>query len=127
MVRSLKEKDFMVERYELEIRRRNDEIERKQSEVDRLNKRYDSLISNNKEENMGPLEATIHNLNNEISTKQKECTELQYFWLRDQNELVNLQKDIEKETAQVQNMERQILALKQKQMRIGSKPFHPVI
>jgi coiled-coil domain-containing protein 40 len=44
----LKEKDKLIERYEVEIRRRNDEIERKQSEVDRLNKKYDVLASNMK-------------------------------------------------------------------------------
>jgi hypothetical protein len=67
-------------RYEVEIRRRNDEIERKQSEVDRLNKKFDLLMSNMKDENMGPLEATIHNLTNEIAKKAKECSDLQYYW-----------------------------------------------
>jgi predicted RNase H-like nuclease (RuvC/YqgF family) len=93
----IREKDKLVERYEIEIRRRNDEIERKQSEVDRLNKKYDSLMSNMKDENMGPLEATIHNLSNEISKKGRECSELQYYWLRSQTELVNLNKCIERE------------------------------
>ncbi len=41
----LKDKDQLIERYEIEIRRRNDEIERKQTEVDRLNKKYDQLVS----------------------------------------------------------------------------------
>lgn len=94
----MKEKDSLVERYEVEIRRRNDEIERKQSEVDRLNKKLDQLQSNMKEENMGPLEATIHNLTNEIAKKTKENSELQYYWLRSQTELVNLTKSMEKES-----------------------------
>jgi chromosome segregation ATPase len=118
LLNGLKEKDQLVERYDLEIRRRNDEIERKQSEVDRLNKKYDQLVSNLKDENMGPLEATIHNLTNEISAKARACSELQYYWLRSQTELVNLNKEIEKQAEVIQDMERQVTVLSQKQLRI---------
>ncbi len=112
------DKDKLVERYEVEIRRRNDELERKQTEVDRLNKKYDILVSNLKDENMGPLEATIHNLTNEISKRQRDCAELQYYWLRSQTELVNLNKEIEQQNEVTNDMERQLTVLSQKQLRI---------
>jgi chromosome segregation ATPase len=114
----LLDKDKLVERYEVEIRRRNDEIERKQSEVDRLNKKYDTLMSNLKDENMGPLEATVHNLTNEIAKKQRDCAELQYYWLRSQTELVNLNKEIDRQSEVTSDMERQLTVLNQKQLRI---------
>jgi coiled-coil domain-containing protein 40 len=74
-----------------------------------------------KDENMGPLEATIHNLTNEINQKMKECSELQYYWLRSQTELVNLSKEMEKETESVQHMKRQVTVLFQRQLRLQGK------
>lgn len=70
---------------------------------------------------MGPLEATIHNLSNEIAQKKKGCAELEYFWLRSQTELVNLNKQIEKESEAMQDMDRQLTVLKQKQMRLDGE------
>ena len=40
LVQELKEKDSLIEKYELEIRQRNDEIEKKMYIVDRLNRKY---------------------------------------------------------------------------------------
>lgn len=53
----------------MDIRKRNDEIERKQAEVDRLNRKLELFANKGVTESMGPLEATIHNLNNEIAEK----------------------------------------------------------
>ena len=69
---------------------------------------------------MGPLEATIHNLTNEITKKQRECAELQYYWLRSQTELVTLNKELEKQSDVTQDMDRQLTVLHQKQLRIQS-------
>ena len=55
MNRELTGKGATIEKYELEIRRRNDEIEKKTKEVDRLNRQYDRLTSNVEDENLGPL------------------------------------------------------------------------
>ena len=41
---------------------------------------------------MGPLEATIHNVTKLVAEKEKECAQLQQFWLRSQNELVSITK-----------------------------------
>ena len=67
---------------------------------------------------MGPLEATVHNLTNEISKRQRDCAELQYYWLRSQTELVNLNKEIERQSEVTSDMERQLTVLHQKQLRI---------
>eukprot|EP01116_Phalansterium_solitarium_P022051 TRINITY_DN713_c0_g1_i3.p1 TRINITY_DN713_c0_g1~~TRINITY_DN713_c0_g1_i3.p1 ORF type:complete len:520 (+),score=249.47 TRINITY_DN713_c0_g1_i3:1687-3246(+) len=121
----LKDKDALVEKYELDIKRRNDEIERKQTEVDRLNKKYDQLQTLNPDENMGPLEATVHNLTLEIQKRNKQSLELQYYWLRSQTELVKLNKEMEQQTEQIQDMQRQLTLAKQRQLRItGSFESH---
>lgn len=42
----LKEREKLIDKYEVEIRRRNDELEKKQAFVDSLNRKYDALTSN---------------------------------------------------------------------------------
>lgn len=79
-----------IEKYEVELRRRNDEIEKKTKQVDILNKQYERLTANQTEENMGPLEATIHNLTREIGRKGTEGKELQRRWVGFQSELVTI-------------------------------------
>ncbi|KAJ3133055.1 Coiled-coil domain-containing protein 40 [Physocladia obscura] len=85
-------KNDLIEKYELEIRRRNDELGKKQGEMDALNKKYDLLTSRSQEESMGPLEATIHNVGKLVEAKEKDCLQLQQFWMRAQNELVATSK-----------------------------------
>ncbi|KAJ3074995.1 Coiled-coil domain-containing protein 40 [Podochytrium sp. JEL0797] len=85
-------KNDLIEKYELEIRRRNDEVGKKQGEMDMLNKRFDLLTSRSQEESMGPLEATIHNVSKLVDQKDKDCIQLSSFWLRAQNELVTTSK-----------------------------------
>jgi chromosome segregation ATPase len=81
-------KNSTIERYELEIRRSNDEMAKKQSEIDLLNKKLNQILTKSVEEALGPLEATIHNLTKSLASKERECWDLQQFWLRNQNELV---------------------------------------
>ncbi len=69
---------------------------------------------------MGPLEATIHNLTNEISKKARECSDLQYYWLRSQTELVNFNKELEKQADEISGMEGMLTVSYQKQLRIQS-------
>ena len=59
----LTEKDKLIEKYQMEIRQRNDEIEKKMYRVDRLNRKYDKMMDGvEDEESMGPLEASIKNI-----------------------------------------------------------------
>lgn len=102
MDKELSEKNSLIEKYEQDIRRRNDELGKKQGEMDLLNKKYDQLSGKNQDESMGPLEATIHNVTKLVQHKEKDCIDLQQFWLRAQNELVTMSKksgELQEETS----------------------------
>ena len=87
--KELHDKEQLIEKYSIEIRQRTDEIEKKMYRVDRLNKKYEKMIeSAGGEENLGPLENTIRNLNKEIDAVNSECKELERDWLKKQTELV---------------------------------------
>ena len=90
--KELFDRNAAIEKYELEIRKRNDELGKKQSEMDLLNKKYDSLTGKTVDESMGPLEATIHNVTKAINAREKECAQLSQFWIKAQDELVLLSK-----------------------------------
>ncbi|GFR48625.1 hypothetical protein Agub_g10540 [Astrephomene gubernaculifera] len=90
----LRDKGRTIEKYELEIKRRNDEIEKKTREIDILNRRYERILdARGTGEETGPLEATIKNLQREIDTKAQESKELQRRWINYQQELVSLQNE----------------------------------
>ena len=81
----------IVEKYEAEMRQRNDEIEKKTRTVDLLNRKLEKLVQNLQGEDTGPLEATINNLSREIMRKGVESKELQRHWINLQTELVTKQ------------------------------------
>jgi chromosome segregation ATPase len=88
-VLELREKDKLIEKYQLEIRQRNDEIEKKMYRVDRLNRKYEKMLDGvEDEESMGPLEASIKNIKKEIVKEDDEAETLQRLWLKDQTLLV---------------------------------------
>ena len=113
----LKEKTELTERYEAEIRKRNDEIEKKQAEVDRLNRKYDALTANQEDENTGPLEATIYNLGKSISGKNAENSEMQKKWITQQTELVGIMNESSKKSEHLQELHSTIAILKQKKAK----------
>jgi len=117
-VAELKEKDGLIEKYEMEIRQRNDEIEKKMYRVDRLNRKFEQLTSGMEDENTGPLEATIKNLKKEISTAQEENTELQRDWLVNQTELVNSTDETETISEKNQELKSRLSILQQKRLRL---------
>lgn len=81
---------------------RNDEIDKKAKYVDFLNKQYDKLTANMEDENVGPLEATIKNLQKEIQQKTVEGKALQRRWIQFQTQLVavvNENNQLEEKTA----------------------------
>jgi chromosome segregation ATPase len=118
-VRELRQREELAGKYEVEIRRHNDEIQRKQYEVDRLNRKLEQLASKSQDENLGPLEATIHNLANEIAAKQRQCQELQGFWLRAQSELVSLQRQTAEQADVIRELAAKHAVLAQKQYRLN--------
>ena len=84
----LEEKGRAIERFEVEIRRKNDEIERKTKDVDVLNKQLEKLTAASPEESLGPLEGAIKTLERDISAQAAEGRDLQRRWVALQTELV---------------------------------------
>lgn len=77
-------------------------------------------MSNIQDENTGPLEATIHNLNNEIAAKRRDCADLQHYWLRAQTELVGLSKNHQELLAVISELKSRYTVMTQKQLRLTS-------
>mmetsp|Transcript_13470 Transcript_13470/g.20409 ORF Transcript_13470/g.20409 Transcript_13470/m.20409 type:complete len:984 (+) Transcript_13470:157-3108(+) len=116
--KELQERDKLIEKYEAEIKQKHLEIEKKQNHLDKLNRELESLTANQQEENFGPLEATIRNLEKEIDAKTKENEQLNKNWIRNQSELVNIIMDVEKKVAQIKDLKSQITVLTQKKRRL---------
>jgi chromosome segregation ATPase len=114
----LKKKDTLLEKYESEIRKKHDEIERKQAYEDKLNRQYDKLLASQQEENYGPLEATIHNLQKAIEAKIRENEQLKKDWTRYQNELVTLVNKSDELNGDLQKIRAKQTILTQKKNRL---------
>ncbi|EGB10493.1 hypothetical protein AURANDRAFT_23276 [Aureococcus anophagefferens] len=96
MVGKLKTQDELIAKYQQEIRQRNDDIEKKMYRVDRLNRKYEKMMEHADDgEHVGPLEATIRNLNKEKESIAVEATQLQGAWLADQTLLVSAAQQTE--------------------------------
>ncbi|CAM9386456.1 unnamed protein product [Ascophyllum nodosum] len=82
-------RDRLIEKYQLEIRQRNDDIEKKMYRVDKLNRQYEKLRETIEQpESMGPLEASVKTLQKEIAALGEENSKLKHEWLSDQTRLV---------------------------------------
>ncbi|KAK5668593.1 hypothetical protein BDV3_003240 [Batrachochytrium dendrobatidis] len=114
------EKNNLIGKYEQEIRRRNDELGKRASDMDLLNKKYSQVTGGNEEEHMGPLEATIHNLQKLVHTKEQECIQLQQFWLRAQNELVAMTKTSLEITDETQSLKMKQTVLSRKKLVVNN-------
>tara|TARA_B110001452_G_scaffold103399_1_gene85810 strand:+ start:1256 stop:3889 length:2634 start_codon:yes stop_codon:yes gene_type:complete len=122
----LAEKDALMLKYESEARRRNVEIEKKAHELDLLNKKFDGLMKaragvDDLDEDAGPLEATILHLKKEMASVGAECAELQRAWIKQQTELVTVQKDNQQVSEELQDKRAQIAILEQKRVRIDAQ------
>ena len=119
VMKELHGKEAMISKYQLEIRQRNDEIEKKMYRVDRLNKKYDKMIdSAGGEENLGPLENTIKNLNKETEKTLEECKDLERDWLRRQTELVTATTEGDTLNEINNELQARITILSQQQLRL---------
>ena len=115
----LKEKSRTIEKYESEIKRRNDEIEKKTKDVDRLNREFEKKTAGIEDENTGPLEATIKNMNREIEIKARESKDLQRRWVGFQTELVALVNENNNMTEKVQRLKAEKTILGQRRVRLN--------
>jgi len=131
MTGELKGKDSLIQKYEQEIRRRNDEIEKKEHQVSVLNRKLDAMkekagidaarAQQEEEEAMGPLEATIRELQAELATKGKESDEMQRRWIHGQTELVAVENDNAAKAETTLELKSRITILSQKRIRIDQQ------
>merc|ERR1711959_338464 len=118
ILKDLDEKEGLIDQIDVEIARKNTLIERKQVDIDKLNKRYEALTSGTEEENMGPLEATIHNTTKEINQKADECADYKRQWMRHQTELVAVNSESAKQAEVNSNIKSELAILYQQKLRL---------
>lgn len=117
--KELKDKETTIERYQVEIRQRNDEVEKKMYRVDRLNKKYEKMVeSSGGEENLGPLENTVRNLRKEAASVTDECKELERTWLKSQTEMVAVSSEADKVSEAKTELQARVTILTQQQLRL---------
>lgn len=113
------EKEQLIEKYQIEIRQRHDEIEKKMYRVDRLNKKYDKMVeASGGEENLGPLENIVKNLNKEIDEIQLNNKELEREWLKKQTEMVSITSISDEINEKNNELKARITVLTQQQLRL---------
>jgi chromosome segregation ATPase len=119
--KELQSRDTLIEKMQVDIRRRHDEIERKQKILDSLNRQFDAIIAaqgNEEGEHVGPLEATINNLSKSITQKSSENDALQRDWIRLQTELVNCKNYGNQLSESIRELRAQCTILTQKRNRM---------
>nr|CCC52047.1 conserved hypothetical protein [Trypanosoma vivax Y486] len=119
--KELQSRGAMVERMQVDIRRRHDEIDRKQKQLDQLNHQYEQLVSTydtDKGEHVGPLEATINSISKAIAEKVNENEALQQEWIKLQTELVNCKNNSNQVSEAILELQAQSTVLTQKQDRL---------
>lgn len=118
--KELKAKEATIERYQVEIRQRNDEVEKKMYRVDRLNKKYEKMVeASGGEENLGPLENTVKNLRKETHALNEECKELERNWLKSQTEMVAVASEADKIAEARTELQARVTILTQQQLRLS--------
>ena len=119
VMKELHDKEAMISKYQLEIRQRTDEIEKKMYRVDRLNKKYEKMIeSAGGEENLGPMENTVRNLNKETENTLGECKDLEREWLKRQTELVAVTAEGDQIAEANNELQARVTILLQQQIRL---------
>jgi len=116
----LEEKEKLIDDIDVEIARKHTQIERKQVDIDKLNKRYEALTSGTEEENMGPLEANIHNSQKEIAKAIEKNTEYKRTWMKHQTELVSVNSDSANQTEVNDTIKSELAVLYQQKLRLDS-------
>lgn len=115
----LEEKDKGIAGIETTIRRSHDAIESKMNKVDRLNRKYEQMLDGvEEEEHLGPLEATIKNLEKEIGAMDEGARVLQTEWITNQTKLINAIDETEKFGTEKRQKSATLTILKQKRLRL---------
>ena len=78
-------------------------------------------------EDLGPLELKIDTLQKQMAESLEQCTQMQQFWLRQQNDLVRKSKAGEEQAHSFDSLKKQLLILDQKKLRTdGKEPALPL-
>ncbi|KAK3091997.1 hypothetical protein FSP39_024328 [Pinctada imbricata] len=125
-----KQLETQMAEVENQISRDSLEISNVQTRIERLGKilgQLDDEIGGKNEvisksegeivKQLGPLEIQINSLQKSIEARQQEIAELQQMWLRQQSELVQLSKDKDAQSSDVQKLKKQLTILSQKKIR----------
>ncbi|GCB80545.1 hypothetical protein scyTo_0016244, partial [Scyliorhinus torazame] len=113
----LNEKNQVVSLCEKEIAKRLLSIQNKQSVLNMHNKKIAQLIAEMGGREMSPLELKIKTLTKNIEEHSKEISTQQQYWLKQQQELVRLTQEREKQTTDVELQKKQVTILEQKKIR----------
>lgn len=76
-------------------------------------------------EDLGPMELKIESIQKQIVTSVDECNQMQQFWLRQQNDLVKKTKSSEEQKKAIDSLEKQLLIMNQKKIRIDGNDNIP--
>lgn len=63
----------------------------------------------------------------QVMTSVDECNQMQQFWLRQQNDLVKKTRSSEEQRNEIDHLEKQLLVMNQKKLRIDGKPKSPKV
>ena len=119
LAKEFNEKEALIDKYQVEIRQRHDDIEKKMYRVDRLNKKYNKMVeASGGEENLGPLENTVKNLEKELEAVGNECKELEREWLKKQTEMVSVTAEAEEISEENHELQARVTILTQQQIRL---------
>ncbi|ORC90513.1 uncharacterized protein TM35_000083110 [Trypanosoma theileri] len=119
--KELQSRGTLIERMQMDIRRRHDEIDRKQKQLDQLNHQFEQLVGIHgvdKGEHVGPLEATINSLSKAIAEKVSENEALQQEWIKLQTELVNCKNSANEVNEAILELQAEGTVLTQKRDRL---------
>jgi chromosome segregation ATPase len=117
----LLEKERLVAQYEVENKQRLFDIDKKMAVVERLNRKWEKMVASAPEaENMGPLQAEVHNARKQIDAVREDCEALQRRWLGDQTALVAAANEAEVRLTRLTESSAQASLLEQKRVRLDS-------
>eukprot|EP00792_Barthelona_sp_PAP020_P007866 TRINITY_DN3175_c0_g2_i2.p1 TRINITY_DN3175_c0_g2~~TRINITY_DN3175_c0_g2_i2.p1 ORF type:complete len:882 (+),score=223.56 TRINITY_DN3175_c0_g2_i2:35-2647(+) len=117
----LDDKEKVLKSFELVIRRKHDEIAKKQNNIEFLNKKLEKVLGDRDDENLGPLEATIVNLQRNIDSSRKTSRQIEGLWLRLQTDLVQLTEQTNQLDNSIQDLDAQTIILTNKQFNLDKK------
>lgn len=119
------DKERLIERYDAEIKQRNDAVQKKMTVVDKLNRQWERMTEGQVEpENMGPLHAEVANLSKQIAEVRNQCEVLQRRWLTEQTALVAATNDAEVKATRLRESQSQAMLLQQKRIRLDGAIAH---